>query len=246
MTQYPHRAYGVDELLRALKLLSPKDLPKQAVAAEQITVALTALHQEGFCRDITPTLFKTRLFLDKEKQIEHVFIGGMGNALYRFSATVFRLNIGVLSLFFVRNEKAKSWRVSVFDATIGKNYSLVRFLGDGTHIFGTDPKVADGESGWVIDGKYIEKSHVTFRISGNQIEMADHRTLRGTRVDHLTDSGFEAYSESANQFLASTDAVGQADSIKRGRFVLEQFIKHHKNYEMIFFSAVLDAISLKK
>ena len=188
MLQSPHRAYTVEELLRALKLLSPRDLQKQAAATEQISASLRLLHQEGFCREIAPNTFKTRLYLDEEKAIEHAFVGGMGNVLYRFSASVFRINIGVLSLFFVRSEKAKGWLVSVFDSTIGKNYCLRNLLKDGAHLFGTHPKTADGETGWAIEGKYIEKTHLTLLLSGNQVETTDHRTARGTRIDHFTDA----------------------------------------------------------
>jgi hypothetical protein len=246
MLQYPHRAYTVEDVLRSLKLLSPKDPQKQAAAAEQVGASLRLLHQEGFCRDITPNAFKTRLYLDEEKAIEHAFVGGLGNVHYRFcSASVFRLNIGVLSLFFIRNEKAKGWRVSIFDSTIGKNYCLFKLLGDGAHLFGTNPKTVDGETGWAIEGKYIEKTHVTILLSGNQVEATDHRTPRGTRVDHLTDAGLAVYSQVADQFLKSADGADKNNPIKRGRFVLDQLLQHHKNFETVFFSAVLDSLSLK-
>ncbi len=247
LLQDPHRAYAAEDILRGLKLLFPKDPQKQAEAMEQVTSSLSLLLEEGFCRDIAPDVFKARLFFDQEKNIEHAFIGGMGNVHYRFNAaSLFCLNLGVLTIFFLRNEQGKGWRVSVADPTLGKKYCFVRPFCDGVHILGTAPKVADGESGWAMEGKYIDKTQATLILSENQIEVMDHHTVRGSRINHLTDAGFKAYFEAANRFLESTDVKGQGDIVKRGRFALEQLLQHHKNFETSFLSATIDYILLKK
>jgi hypothetical protein len=242
--QDTHRGYTAEDILRGLKLLSPKDPEKQAKALAQAVSSLAQLLAEGVIREIAPNLFKVRLYIDKEKRIEHAYIGGMGNALYRFNGLIFRMNIGVLSVWFIRNEKEKNWRVSIADPTIAKNYCLVKPLSDGVHVFGTAPEKTEGKTGWVIDGKYIDKAHMTLTLSGTQIGVEDHRTLRGTRIDHLTDAGFTDYSDIATAFLKSTD--GPKDSIKRGRFVLEQLMHYHNDFELSFFEAAADFILLKE
>ncbi len=242
----PHRAYSVDGLMTALKIQSPKDAEKQARVLGETQSCLLALSNEGVIREIAPDLFKTRLFFDEERNIEHAYIGGMGNTRYAFNAPVFRLNIGVLSLFFLRNEKANWWRVCVDDATIGKNYCLFRFLEEGSHCFGTNPEKGGVKSAWVIEGKYIEKTHVTLSLSPARIDVSDHRTLRGTRIDHLTELGISNYLEVAEQFLRSTNQADRNDVVKRGRFVLEQLLHHHKNFETSFFNVVVDYLLLKQ
>ena len=242
----PHRAYGVDDLLRALKMLSPKDPEKQAKASEQVQVNLAVLLQEGVIREVGPALFKTRLFFDAEKNIEHAYIGGMGNASYAFYAPIFRLNIGVLSLFFMKNDKTGCFRVCVSDTTIGRNYCLFRPLGDGIHIFGTSPEQSEGKTSWVIDGKYIDKTHVSITLSPSRIDVVDYRTIRGTRVDHLTDAGYSYYTQGAESFLKATDRAGVKDIVRRGRFVLEQLLHHHKDFEASFFSVAVDSVLLQE
>ncbi len=240
--QDTHRGYSADDMLRALKLVSPKDPEKQARALEQTQSAFTALYDEAVVREIAPNLFKVRLFIDQDKRIEHAYIGGMGNALYRFDGTIFRMNIGVLSIVFIRNERDKNWRVSVADPTIGKNYSLMAPLSDGVHVFGTAPAKTEGTIGWAIDGKYIDKSHMTLTLTGTHIQVQDHRTLRGTRIDHFTDAGLTSYLDVAKAFLKSTDAP--KDNLKRGRFVLEQLLQHHQDFELSFFDASVNFLLL--
>ncbi|MEK7747669.1 MAG: hypothetical protein AAB300_01140 [Nitrospirota bacterium] len=242
--QDTHRGYTAESILRVLKLLSPKDLEKQARALGEASTALSTLKSEGVIREIAPNLFKVRLYVDEDKRIEHAYIGGMGNTLYRFDGLIFRFNIGVISVLFVRNEKDKNWRVSVADPTIGKNYSLVKPLHDGVHAFGTAPEKVEGKIAWVIDGKYIAKSQMTLTLTADHIEVEDHRSPRGTRIDHLTDEGHAAYLEVADAFLKSTDAP--KDSIKRGRFVLEQLLNHHKDFELSFFNAAVSFLLLKE
>lgn len=243
--QDTHRAYTAEDVMKILKLASPKDLEKQSQVLEQIAACFASLKNEAVIREVAPNLLKVRLYFDKEKSIEHAYIGGMGNTLYRFNALIFRLNIGVLSILFVRNESQKNWRVSVADPTIGKNYSLLRQLCDGVHVFGTAPELGvDGKTGWVIDGKYINKNHTTITLTGDQIFVEDHRTLRGTRIDHLTEAGFADYLNAASAFLKSADRP--RDIVKRGRFALEQLLHHHKNFELSFFNAAVDFILLKE
>jgi len=242
--QDTHRAYAAEDVMKVLKLATPKDMEKQAQTLEQITSCLTLLKNEGVVREVAPNRVKVRLFFDAEKSIEHAYIGGMGNAHYRFSGLIFRLNIGVISILFVRNEAQKNWRVSVADPTLGKSYNLVKPLCDGVHVFGTAPTPADEKTIWAIDGKYIDKAHTTLTLSAEQVFVEDHRTLRGTRIDHLTDTGFADYLGLAGEFLKSTDAP--MDSVKRGRFALEQLLQHHKNFELSFFNAAVDFILLKE
>ena len=241
----PHLAYTAEDLLQVLKLLSPKDPEKQASALAQVKSHLLSLLNEGLIREVAPLLYKIRLFFDAEKNIEHAFIGGMGNVCYSFSAPIFRLNIGVISLFFLLNEKQKNWRVYVADSTIGKNYCLVRSLSEGTHIFGIDPKKGEGKTSWVIDGKYIDKTHMTVTLSMNRIELIDHNTLRGTRIDHCTDAGLADYLRVGDEFLRTTDPSQHKDIFKRGQFALEQLLHHHKNYEVAFFTAAVDLLLIR-
>ncbi len=238
-----HRAYTAEDVMKALKLASPKDPEKQTQVLEQINACLTVLKNEAVIREVAPNLLKVRLYFDQEKLIEHAYIGGMGNTFYRFNALIFRLNVGVISLLFVRDEKQKNWRVSVADPTIGRNYSLFKPLCDGVHALGTAPAQVDGKTGWVIDGKYLDKTHTTLTLSADQVVIEDHRTLRGTRIDHLTDTGFADYLSAAGEFLKSTDQ--HKDIVKRGKFALEQLLLHHKNFELSFFNAAIDFILLK-
>lgn len=244
LVQNVHRAYTAEDLMKAMKLASPKDLDKQSQVLEQIAAGLAALKDEAVVREIGPNLLKVRLYTDNEKSIEHAYIGGMGNTLYRFNAKIFRLNIGVLSILFIRNEGQKNWRVSVADPTLGKTYSLLKPLCDGVHVFGTAPgQQVDGQIRWAIDGKYIDKTHTTLTLSGDFVSVVDHRTLRGTRIDHLTEAGFSDYSGAASEFLKSSDKP--KDIVKRGQFALTQLLQHHKNFEVSFFGAAVDFILIK-
>jgi len=241
----PHAAYTAEDLLQVLKLLSPKDPEKQAGILAQVASHLVSLSNEGLICEVAPLLYKTRLFFDAEKNIEHAFTGGMGNVCYSFSSPIFRLNIGVISLFFLLNEKQKNWRVYVSDTTIGRNYSLVRSLSEGVHIFGTNPKKEEGKTSWVIDGKYIDKTHMTLTLSMNRIALEDHRTLRGTRVDHFTDAGLASYLQVGGDFLGRTDPSQHKDILKRGQFALDQLLHHHKNYEVAFFNVAVDFLLIR-
>ena len=241
----PHRAFTAEDLLRVLKLQSPKDLEKQGRVIKEISSHLRALTEEGKLSEVAPALFKTRLFFDQERNIEHAFIGGMGNNLYRFKAPIFRLNLGVLSLYFIHDKKENNWLVIIKDTTIGKDSCLVYRLRDGVHIFGSHPREEGQDRYWQIDGKYIAKKHVTIKISGEEVEVEDHNTLHGTRIDNLTKEGLAKYQVAAQAFLKGADPQGQRDIVKRGRFTLEQLLHHHQNFETTFFSAVIDYLLLQ-
>jgi hypothetical protein len=238
----PHRAFTVEDLLTLLKLQSPKDPQKQAQAVEQVTTHLRSLVEGGQITEVAPGLFKCRLFFELEKSIEHAFIGGMGNNLYRFKSPIFRLNIGVLSIYFIKDPKKGDWFLTVRDTTIGRDYALVRRLRDGKYLFGNRPTAA-GEKDYVqIAGRYIEKEHLTLTISGDEIGIEDHNSPNGTRIDLLTKDGLARYQQAARTFLKAVEPQAQKDPVNRGRFVLEQLIHHHQNFETTFFGAVVDAL----
>jgi hypothetical protein len=238
----PHRAYTVEDLLTLLKLQSPKDPQKQAQAVEQVTAHLRRLVEEGPITEIDPGLFKCRLYFEIEKSIEHAYIGGMGNNRYRFKSPIFRLNIGVLSIYFIKDPKKGDWFLTVRDTTIGRDYALVRRLRDGKYLFGSRPTAAGEENYVQIAGRYIEKEHLTLSISGDEISIEDHNTSNGTRIDLLTKDGLARYQQAARAFLKATEPQHQKDPVKRGRYVLEQLLHHHQNFETTFFGAVVDSL----
>lgn len=237
-----HRAFSAEDLVQLLKLQSPKDPQKQAQAVQQIHGDLRQLVEDGQVTEVASGLFKARLFFDKEHYIEHAFIGGMGNTLYRFSSPVFRLNIGVLSMYFIKDKGKEDWPVTVRDTTIGKDYCLVRRLREGTYLFGSQPP-GEGEEHYLqIQGRYIAKKHLTLTIAGDEINVEDHNTPNGTRIDLLTGKGLAEYQQVAEAFLQGTDPKDQRDPVKRGRFALEQLLQHHQNFEVTFFGAVVDSL----
>jgi hypothetical protein len=237
----PHRAFGVEDLIPLLKLQSPKDPQKQAQTVEKITSHLRQLVEDGQITEVAAGLFKCRLFFESEKSIEHAYIGGMGNNRYRFKSPIFRLNIGVLSVYFVKDPKKGDWFLTVRDTTIGKDYAMVRRLRDGKYLIGNRPTAA-GEKNYIqISGRYIEKEHLTLTIAGEEISIEDHNTPNGTRIDLLTKDGLARYQQAAKAFLKGTDPSGQKDPVKRGRFILEQFLHNHQNLETTFFGAVVDS-----
>jgi hypothetical protein len=236
----PHRPVTAEDLLTPLKMQSPKDPQKQAQAVERISTELRRLVQEGRAVETAPGSFKARLFFDKEQWIEHAYLGGMGNVHYRFRSPIFRLNIGVLSVFFSRDGKRGDWGLMVRDATIGKDYGLARRLSDGTYTFGSRPAGAGEDRFIQIPGRYIAKEHVTLTISGEEVRLEDHLTQHGTRIDLLTPEGLAKYRKAAEAFIKSTDPKNQKDNVKRGRFALEQLLQHHQNFENSFFNTVAD------
>lgn len=242
----PHRAYTAEEVARSLTPQAAKDPQKKSQVIEEMTTGLRKLVEAGHVVEIGPGVFKARLFFDKEeKNIEHAFIGGMGNVLYRFRSPIFRLNIGVLSMYFIKDKKVGDWMVTVRDTTIGKSYSLLRRLRDGVHIFGSQPPKSGEEHYLQIEGKYIAKKQVTITLSGDEVGVEDHNTLNGSRIDLLTRDGLTRYEQLAEAFLRSTDPGEHKDIVKRGRFVLEKFLHSHQNFETSFFSAVVDSLLLQ-
>lgn len=241
----PHRAYTAEEVARSLTPQAAKDPQKKSQVIEEMTTGLRKLVEAGHVVEIGPGVFKARLFFDKEeKNIEHAFIGGMGNVLYRFRSPIFRLNIGVLSMYFIKDKKVGDWMVTVRDTTIGKSYSLLRRLRDGVHIFGSQPPKPGEEHYLQIEGKYIAKKQVTITLSGDEVGVEDHNTLNGSRIDLLTRDGLTRYEQLAEAFLRSTDPREYKDIVKRGRFVLDKLLHSHQNFETSFFSAVVDSLLL--
>ncbi|MFQ5991286.1 MAG: FHA domain-containing protein [Nitrospiraceae bacterium] len=245
LTAEPHRAYTAEDLVKLFTPALAKDPEKSQQAAAEMTTTLQQLVQGGEAVDLGSGLFKARLFFDKEERnIEHAFIGGMGNISYRFRSPVFRVNIGVLSLFFIRNAKANDWTVTVRDTTIGRDYGLTRRLRDGEYVFGSADLQETQDNFLRIEGKYIAKKHMTMTLDGENVSLEDHNTLNGTRIDLLTTEGLARYKEQATAFLNASDAKDQKDPIKRGRYVLNKLIQSHQNFEAAFFSAVVDWILL--
>ena len=209
-----------------------------------MTSKLDKLIQGGQISEIDPGLYKLRLFFDPHQMIEHVFTGGMDNTLYSFQSPIFRLNIGVLSVFIIKDQKKADWIVTIRDATIGKDYCIPKRLTDGTYRIGSQSPGSDEKNFLEIRGRYIEKEHLTITISGEKIKVEDNKTLEGTRIDHLTPKGLDRYRELAKQFLKETKESDQENRAKRGRFVLDQFVQHHENIETGFFSATVDSLTV--
>ncbi len=243
----PHRAFTVEEMIKAITPAALKDPDKKKAAVEEMTARLTKLVEAREAVHIGDGLYKYRLFLDKEdKNIEHAFLGGMGNTFYRFRSTVFRLNIGVLSLYFIRDKKAKDWVVTVRDTTIGRDYGLIHRLKDGTYTLGKRQPKAGEERFIQIEGKYIEKDHVTVSLSGEDVKVEDLKTINGSRVDLLSPEGLTKYEAVAEEFLKSATPQGRRDQLTRGRFALSKLIEAHQNFESSFFGAVVDTILMEK
>ena len=243
-TAEPHHAYTAEELVKILKLQPTKDPQKQAEAVAALTAKLRQLTAAGRITEVAEGVFKARLFFDKEESIEHAYIGGRGNPWYRLRSPLFRLNIGVLSLFCVKDNKAGDWKMTVRDTTIGKDYGLVQPLRDGAYTFGSQPPEAGQGHYMQIDGKYIAKKHVTITISGEDVAVEDHETQHGTRIDFLTPEGLVRYTEGAKAFLQATDPKDHRDPVKRGRFVLERLLHDHQDFDTSFFSAAVDSLLL--
>ena len=237
----PHRVQTKETLMKLLKLLNLKDPQKQAENEQKLMSELVSLTKDGFAMEIDEGLFKARVFLDKDKDIEHVYIGGMGNTRCRFNASIFRINMGVLSVYFALNKKTGYWRMMVRDSTIGRDYGIVRRLRDGTFLFGNRPLKKDETDYLQIKGRYIEPEQLTLTLSGENLLIEDQKTPSGTRIDFFVPSGLSRYQKAAEAFMKSVPASKHRDGIARGRFVMDQVIKNHQNYEVVFFGVVVDA-----
>ena len=170
----------------------------------------------------------------------------MGNTRYRFRSPVFRLNFGVLSLYFIRDHKAGNWAVTVRDTTIGKDYSVTQRLRDGEYTFGSHEPEPDDKRYIQVQGKYIAKKHAIVTLAGESITVDDLRTLNGSRIDHLTKEGLARFHEAAREFLKQTHPADQRQPVVRGRFILSKLLQDHQNFESAFFSAVVDALLLEQ
>jgi len=242
----PHRASTAEEVVRAFTPAVAKDPQKLPAAVQDVTGKLQKLLEAGHITEIGDGLYKARLFFDKERYIEHAFIGGMGNTRYRFRSPIFRLNIGVLSLFVLRDQKAGNWAVTVRDTTIGKDYSFTRRLRDGAYTLGSQKPEHDGERYIQVDGKYIAKRHVVVALAGEDIVVEDLKTLNGTRIDHLTKEGLARFREVAREFLEQADPRSHREPVVRGQFILNKLLQDHQNFESAFFSVVVDSLLLER
>jgi hypothetical protein len=242
----PHRAATAEEIVRTLTPAAAKDPQKLGPAVQDLTGKLQKLVEGGHITEVADGLYKARLFFDPERYIEHAFLGGMGNTLYRFRSPIFRLNIGVLSLFFIRDQKAGNWAVTVRDTTIGKDYSIARRLRDGVYTFGSQPPEAGDERYVQVEGKYIAKKHAILTLDGETVIVEDLKTLNGSRVDHLTKDGLARFRQVAREFLQHTDPASQRQPVIRGRFILNKLLQDHQNFESAFFSAAVDSLLLEK
>ena len=237
-----HQAYSPEDLVKVLDIKSSRDPEKLKAKAAEFKSNVAQLVEAGHLREIGSDLYKMRLFFDAEHMIEHAFIGGMGNEYYSFKGTLFRLNIGVLSVFVVRDPKKKDWTLTVRDATIGKDYCIPERLGDGVYVIGNEPRKPGEKNYLQVAGRYIEKKHVTLTINDENIKIEDHRTLNGTRIDHLTEEGLASYHALAQKYLKEMDPKELSNRVKRGRFVLNELVQNHRNFESTFFNAVVESI----
>jgi hypothetical protein len=246
LEQEPHRAFGPQTLATTLKPGGIKDPQQQQQFINEIEADLHKLVKEGIAREVADGLFKARLFTNATKHIEHTFIGGMGNTLFRFRSPIFRLNIGVISMFFIKRLKEGIWMVLVRDTTAGISYCLRMRLKDGTYRFGSDAQETEAKDYIPIVGRYIEKQHVTMTLRGEDILVEDLKTGRGSRVDILTEQGLAQYQEAVDEFLKMVDPSRLWDPVSRGRYVLDQLLQHKRNLEVTFFGAAVDSVLLQK
>jgi hypothetical protein len=246
LEQEPHRVFAAETLAVTLKPAAAKDPKQQQQCISEVTADLNRLVEEGKVREVADGLFKARLFTNETQHIEHAFIGGMGNTLFRFRSPIFRLNIGVISMFFIKDQKENNWIVLVRDTTAGTSYCLRVRLKDGTYRFGSEVQRTGEKDYMPIVGRYIEKQHVTVTLRGEDVLVEDLKTGRGSRVDLLTERGLAQYQEVAGEFLKTLDSSRLWDPVSRGRYVLEQLLQHKRNFEVTFFGAAVDSALLKK
>lgn len=246
LKQEPHRVFQVQGLASSIKPAAAKDPQQQQQLISEITADLCKLVEEGKAREVGDGLFKARLFTNETKHIEHAFIGGMGNIHFRFRSAIFRLNIGVISMFFMKSQREQDWPVLVRDTTAGTSYCLTAWLKDGTYRFGCQAQGTEEKDYIPIIGRYIEKQHVTVTFSGDEVLVEDHKTSTGSRVDLLTEEGLIRYQQAAGEFLKTVDSSRCWDPVSRGRYILDQLLRHQQNFEVTFFGAVADSILMQK
>jgi len=243
--QEPHRVFAAEALAATLKPAAAKDPKQQQQLVSEILADLNRLVEEGKVREVADGLFKTRLFTNATQYIEHAFIGGMGNTLFRFRSPIFRLNIGVISLFFIRSQKEGNCMVFIRDTTAGTSFCLRTRLQDGAYRLGSEAQKT-GEKDYIpIVGRYIEKHHVTMTLRGEDTQMEDQKTGRGSRVELLTEEGLARYREAAAEFLKTADRSAWWDPYSRGRYIMDELLRHKKDFEATFFGAAVDATLLQ-
>lgn len=249
LEQDPHRVFEAQGIAATIKP-GVKDPQQQQQLLNEVKAGLLSLVEEGKVREVADGLFKAKLFTNAARHIEHAFIGGMGNTHFRFKSPVFRLNIGVLSIFFIKNRREQAWLVLVRDSTAGTSFCLTNRLKDGAYLLGSEPqggeKGLEGRHGIRIMGRYIEKQHVSVILQGDEVSLEDQKTATGTRVDLLTEEGFMKYQEAAQDFLKGVEPSRYWDPVSRGRYVLDQFLRYKRDYETTFFSAAVDWVMLEK
>jgi hypothetical protein len=135
--------------------------------------------------------------------------------------------------------------VLVRDTTGGTSYCLRMRLKDGRYRFGSQAQGIEEKDYIPIIGRYIEKHHVTLTLRGNDILVEDQKTIKGSRVDLLTEEGLAQYQEAVDEFLKMTDPSRWWDPVTRGRYVLDQLLRQRKNFETTFFGAAVDSILLQ-
>lgn len=246
ITQEPHKVFDPEGLLPSIKPAAGKDPQQKQQAIEEIKADLAKLVKEGKIREVSDGVFKARLFTNETKHIEHVFIGGMGNTHFRFQSPIFRINIGVISVFFIKGESKAGWMVLVRDSTGGTSFCLTSWLKDGAYEMGSDEGRIK-EKGYIcIRGRYVEKNHLTLEIRGETLNVEDHMTVRGSRADLLTVEGTAVYREAAQEFLKQIDANLSWDPVSRGRYIMDQLLKKKRDFEATFFGAAVDSILIQK
>lgn len=241
LQQDPHRLFSPEDLAAVINPAAARKPEQRQPLVEEIKAKLQALVREGEVREAADGLFKARLFTEEGRYIEHAFLGGMGNTLFRFYSPLFRLNIGVLSVFFIRPQDAGHWLVLIKDATAGTAHCLVHWLKDGAYRIGGE--APEGEKNALrIPGRFIEPHHLNIALQDDRIQVEDQMTAKGTRVDLLTEQGLKKYRELAADYLAKTkDSLERWDPVSRGRYVMDQLLKHHQSLEVAFFGAAVDA-----
>lgn len=237
----PHRVFDAETIATTLNPAAGRNPQLLEQLVGEIKAEIEKLVQDHVVRDVADGLFKACVYLDEARHMEHAFIGGMGNTLFRFRSPLFRLNIGTLAVFFMKHPERSEWRVLVRAATDGTAYCLHQPLTDGLYRLGDDPKRQ--ERGFVcLKGRYIEPYHADISFNGTLVQIEDQKTPRGTRIDLLTESGLTAYQELAQRFLESAQPDEVWDPVVRGRFVMDEVLNAHKNYEVTFFGAMVDVL----
>jgi hypothetical protein len=245
LSKDPHRAFEAENLLTSIKPAAAKDPQQKQEVINEIKSDLTRLVEEGKVREVHDGVFKLRIFTNETKQIEHVFIGGMGNTYFRFKSPIFRLNIGVMAVFFIKGKPGSGWMILIRDSTAGTSYCFPRWLSNKVYHLGNREAAGEEEDFVPIIGRYVEEEHVKIGIQDDLIDIEDKKTLTGTRVDLLTEEGYIQYHKAVQDFMKNTDASRVWDPVTWGRYIMDQLLKNKINYEATFFGATVDSMVLQ-